>query len=58
MAAGFPNLQNILKIGFLNEHPEELLSRYMDIYDIVLINDSTCNNNFVISFIYFCFNFK
>jgi hypothetical protein len=43
MASGFPNLQNILKIGFLNEHPEELLSRYMDIYDIVLINDSTCN---------------
>jgi hypothetical protein len=52
MAAGFPNLQNILKIGFLNEHPEELLSRYMDIYDIVLINDSTCNNNFVIYFIF------
>lgn len=41
MAAGIPNLQNILKIGFLNEHPEELLARYMDIYDIVLVNDST-----------------
>ena len=42
MAAGIPNLQNILKVGFLNEHPEELLARYLDIYDIVLVNDSTC----------------
>lgn len=43
MAAGIPNLKNILKIGFLNDHIDELLPRYMDLYDIVAINDSTCN---------------
>lgn len=42
MAAGMPNLKNILKIGFLNEHFDELLPRYMEIYDIVIIDDSTC----------------
>ncbi len=41
MSVGFNNLKSILKIGFLNEHEDDLLSKYMDIYDIVLIKDST-----------------
>ena len=32
---------NILKIGFLNEHVEQLLPKYMDAYDIVTIKDAT-----------------
>jgi 5'-nucleotidase len=42
MAAGFES-NNILKIGFLNEHCEQLLPSYMDVYDIVTIKDSTFN---------------
>lgn len=41
MASGLTNINNILKIGFLNEHVEELLPKYMDTYDIVILNDST-----------------
>jgi cytosolic 5'-nucleotidase 3 len=41
MAAGMPALNNILKIGFLNHNVKELLPKYMEIYDIVTINDST-----------------
>ena len=43
MANGFPSLNNLLKIGFLNEHAEELLPRYMEAYDIVTIRDPTFN---------------
>ena len=43
MANGFPKLNNILKIGFLNTHVDELLPKYMDIYDIVTIKDDTFN---------------
>lgn len=41
MATGLTNINNILKIGFLNNHVEELLPKYMEIYDIVTINDAT-----------------
>lgn len=41
MSRGLTNINNILKIGFLNNHVEELLPKYMDLYDIVTINDST-----------------
>lgn len=41
MASGFKNINTILKIGFLNDNVEELLPKYMEIYDIVSINDST-----------------
>ena len=34
---------NILKIGFLNEHVDHLLPKYMDAYDIVTIKDATFN---------------
>ncbi|XP_075684647.1 cytosolic 5'-nucleotidase 3A isoform X2 [Rhinoderma darwinii] len=41
MAEGVPNVENILKIGYLNDKVEELLEKYMDSYDIVLVRDET-----------------
>ncbi|KAE8597239.1 hypothetical protein XENTR_v10016399 [Xenopus tropicalis] len=41
MADGVPNVENILKIGFLNDKVEELIEKYMDSYDIVLVKDDT-----------------
>uniref|UniRef100_A0A3Q3GIY4 5'-nucleotidase n=1 Tax=Kryptolebias marmoratus TaxID=37003 RepID=A0A3Q3GIY4_KRYMA len=41
MADGVPNVENILKIGFLNDKVEERLDKYMDSYDIVLVKDET-----------------
>ncbi len=43
MAAGFPTLNNILKIGFLNDKVDELLPKYMEAFDIVTIKDDTFN---------------
>uniref|UniRef100_A0A8D0XZV0 5'-nucleotidase, cytosolic IIIB n=1 Tax=Sus scrofa TaxID=9823 RepID=A0A8D0XZV0_PIG len=41
MADGVPGVENILKIGFLNDKVEEWRERYMDFYDIVLEKDET-----------------
>nr|XP_058140234.1 7-methylguanosine phosphate-specific 5'-nucleotidase isoform X3 [Dasypus novemcinctus] len=41
MADGVPVVENILKIGFLNDKVEERRERYMDSYDIVLEKDET-----------------
>ncbi|XP_019618250.1 PREDICTED: cytosolic 5'-nucleotidase 3-like isoform X1 [Branchiostoma belcheri] len=41
MADGVPNMQHILKIGFLNDNIEERLEKYKEAYDIVLVSDST-----------------
>jgi cytosolic 5'-nucleotidase 3 len=41
MASGVPSVNNILKIGFLNEHVDHLLPKYMEAYDIVTIKDAT-----------------
>ncbi|XP_068092684.1 cytosolic 5'-nucleotidase 3A isoform X2 [Hyperolius riggenbachi] len=41
MADGVPNVENILKIGYLNDKVEESLEKYMDLYDIVLVKDET-----------------
>ncbi|KAG8572468.1 hypothetical protein GDO81_012053 [Engystomops pustulosus] len=41
MADGVPNVENVLKIGYLNDKVEELLEKYMDSYDIVLVKDET-----------------
>ncbi|XP_037664830.1 7-methylguanosine phosphate-specific 5'-nucleotidase [Choloepus didactylus] len=41
MADGVPGVENILKIGFLNDKVEEQRERYMDSYDIVLEKDET-----------------
>lgn len=41
MADGVQDMENILKIGFLNEKVEERKQLYLDSYDIVLIKDET-----------------
>lgn len=41
MANGAPSSSNIVKIGFLYHHVNENLEKYMDTFDIVLINDQT-----------------
>uniref|UniRef100_A0A667Y9R0 5'-nucleotidase n=1 Tax=Myripristis murdjan TaxID=586833 RepID=A0A667Y9R0_9TELE len=41
MADGVPNVENMLKIGFLNDKVEERLEKYLDSYDIVLVRDET-----------------
>ncbi|XP_077576424.1 cytosolic 5'-nucleotidase 3 isoform X1 [Stigmatopora nigra] len=41
MADGVPNVENILKVGFLNDKVEERLDKYLDSYDIVLVKDET-----------------
>ncbi|XP_054449686.1 7-methylguanosine phosphate-specific 5'-nucleotidase [Pteronotus mesoamericanus] len=41
MADGVPGVENILKVGFLNDKVEEQRERYMDSYDIVLEKDET-----------------
>jgi len=41
MCTGLTKINNVLKVGFLNQHVDELLPQYMDLYDIVLVNDST-----------------
>ncbi|XP_058838785.1 7-methylguanosine phosphate-specific 5'-nucleotidase [Topomyia yanbarensis] len=41
MADGIPTSSHVLKIGFLFDHPEQNLPRYMDTFDIVLIDDQT-----------------
>ncbi|XP_078452754.1 cytosolic 5'-nucleotidase 3A isoform X1 [Lampetra planeri] len=41
MADGVPRLDNMLKIGFLNDKVEERLEQYMEMYDIVLVRDET-----------------
>ncbi|XP_019949885.1 cytosolic 5'-nucleotidase 3-like isoform X1 [Paralichthys olivaceus] len=41
MADGVQDMENILKIGFLNDKVEERKQSYLDSYDIVLIKDET-----------------
>lgn len=41
MADGATKAKNVLRIGFLNVSGEELLSQYMDNFDIVLLTDET-----------------
>ncbi|CAF1438342.1 unnamed protein product, partial [Didymodactylos carnosus] len=41
MIAGMKNLQNILKIGFLNNYNETKLKVYKSVYDLVICNDQT-----------------
>ncbi|KAM7176871.1 LOW QUALITY PROTEIN: cytosolic 5'-nucleotidase 3A [Macrochelys suwanniensis] len=41
MADGLANVEHILKIGYLNDKVEELLEKYMDSYDIVLVKDES-----------------
>uniref|UniRef100_A0AAV2KDN2 5'-nucleotidase n=1 Tax=Knipowitschia caucasica TaxID=637954 RepID=A0AAV2KDN2_KNICA len=41
MADGVQAMENILKIGFLNDKVEDRRQTYMDSYDIVLIQDET-----------------
>ncbi|XP_014661678.1 PREDICTED: cytosolic 5'-nucleotidase 3-like isoform X2 [Priapulus caudatus] len=41
MADGCPSPEATLKIGFLNHGVDRLLSKYQDLYDIVLVQDGT-----------------
>uniref|UniRef100_A0A5F8GIX1 5'-nucleotidase n=2 Tax=Monodelphis domestica TaxID=13616 RepID=A0A5F8GIX1_MONDO len=41
MADGVANVDNILKIGYLNDRVDELLENYMDSYDIVLVKEES-----------------
>lgn len=41
MANGVPSSSHIIKIGFLFDHPEHNLEKYMNAFDIVLIDDQT-----------------
>ncbi|XP_074140420.1 cytosolic 5'-nucleotidase 3A isoform X2 [Sminthopsis crassicaudata] len=41
MADGVANVDNILKIGYLNDRVDELLEKYMDSYDIVLVKEES-----------------
>jgi len=41
MSRGMPHTDSILKIGFLNDKISERLSRFMDVFDIVLIDDQS-----------------
>ncbi|XP_045890718.1 cytosolic 5'-nucleotidase 3-like [Micropterus dolomieu] len=41
MADGVQDMENILKIGFLNDKVEERKQSYVDTYDIVLVKDET-----------------
>ncbi|ETE60178.1 Cytosolic 5'-nucleotidase III, partial [Ophiophagus hannah] len=41
MADGVANVEHILKIGYLNDNVEELLEKYMESYDIVLVKDDS-----------------
>ncbi|NWI18842.1 5NT3B nucleotidase, partial [Crypturellus soui] len=41
MADGVPSVENILKIGFLNDKVEERRGNYLDAYDVVLESDET-----------------
>ena len=43
MADGLDNPEGVLKIGFLNANIEERLENYMNLYDIVLMDDQTMN---------------
>lgn len=43
MANGVPVSSHVLKIGFLFDHPEENLEKYLEAFDIVLIDDQTMN---------------
>ncbi|KAM9783007.1 cytosolic 5'-nucleotidase 3 isoform 1-T1 [Neosynchiropus ocellatus] len=41
MADGVPNVENILKIGYLNDKVDERLDKFLESYDIVLVKDET-----------------
>uniref|UniRef100_A0A5F9CQI8 5'-nucleotidase n=1 Tax=Oryctolagus cuniculus TaxID=9986 RepID=A0A5F9CQI8_RABIT len=41
MADGVANVEHILKIGYLNDRVDELLEKYMDSYDIVLVKEES-----------------
>jgi cytosolic 5'-nucleotidase 3 len=43
MAESLENVENILKIGFLNQNIEKDLEKFLNLFDVVLIKDSSLN---------------
>ena len=41
MAQSLRNVKNVCKIGFLNSYSDSLLSKYLNLFDIVIVEDST-----------------
>lgn len=41
MAQSLTNVKNVCKIGFLNTYNETALEVYMNLFDIVIVEDST-----------------
>jgi len=43
MATGMPNQNAVLKIGYLNMEADKLLDAFMEVFDVVLLDDQTFN---------------
>lgn len=41
MATGMPNQKTLLKIGYLNANIEKNLDEFMQVFDVVLVDDQT-----------------
>ena len=43
MAESLENVENILKIGFLNHNIEKDFDKFLNLFDVVLMKDSSLN---------------
>ena len=53
MAQSLANVKNVCKIGFLNSYNESTLEAYMNLFDIVIVEDSSFDiMNEILKFIF------